>query len=342
MEVRHIDPGNDAALTEWTAVLQASDRDLWPDLWGYTLEDIRAFARFEGASRRWELLAAAEPDGAMVGVGMVEFPRRDNLHAAEITIAVHPQYRRRGAGTAIVERMAGVARADGRRTLNTIVDVPVATTADHASSSFGPAVGFVPTLSGNTRHLRLPVDPRRLEELRATVSAARDAAAYRVISFETPWPREYLEDECALLQVMSTDEPAGDDDREAEVWDEQRLREGEELRTARGVRTLAAVAQHAASGRLVAMTEILVADDVPQQAWQEITVVHPAHRGHRLGLAVKLANLGLLAERAPNVELIVTGNASVNAPMIAVNELMGYEIAGNGMFWQRHLSPARE
>jgi RimJ/RimL family protein N-acetyltransferase len=68
--------------------------------------------------------------------------------------------------------------------------------------------------------------------------------------------------------------------------------------------------------------------------------VHPAHRGHRLGLAVKLANLDLLAQRAPKVELIVTGNASVNAPMIAVNEMMGFEVAGQGMFWQKHLSPA--
>jgi GNAT superfamily N-acetyltransferase len=340
MEVRHIAPGDDVALADWAAVLEASDRDLWPDLTGYELADIKAFARFEGSSRRWELLAAGEPGGPMLGVGMLEFPERDNLHSAEIVLAVHPQHRRRGVGTAIVERMAEVARADGRRTLNIIVDVPVAAAADHPSVYFGPRVGFESTLPGNSRHLRLPMESRRLEELRAVVATARDAVDYRVLTFETPWPDEFLDDQCALLLVMSTDEPAGDGDREAEVWDEARVREGDELLAARGVRKLAAVAQHVESGRLVAMTEILVADNVPQQAWQMLTVVHPDHRGHRLGLAVKLANLELLAERAPKVELIVTGNASVNAPMIAVNEMMGFEIAGLGTFWQKHLSPA--
>jgi GNAT superfamily N-acetyltransferase len=184
------------------------------------------------------------------------------------------------------------------------------------------------------------MESRRLEELRAVVATAPDAAAYRVLTFETPWPPEFLGDQCALLLVMSTDEPAGDGEREAEVWDEERVREDDELLAARGVRKLAAVAQHVESGRLIAMTEILVADDVPQQAWQMITVVHPDHRGHRLGLAVKLANLALLEERAPKVELVVTGNASVNAPMIAVNDMMGFEIAGQGTFWQKHLSPA--
>jgi GNAT superfamily N-acetyltransferase len=340
MEVRHIDPNDDAALAEWAGVLQASDKELWPDLTGYELADIRAFARYKGTSRRWELLAAGEKGGPMLGVGMLEFPIRDNLHAAEIILAVHPQHRRHGVGTAIVERMAEVARADGRRTLNIVVDVPVAAAGDHPSVFFGPRVGFEPTLPGNSRRLRLPMDSQRLEELHAVVAAGRDAAAYRVLTFETPWPTEFVQDQCALLEVMSTDEPAGDGEREAEEWDEERIREGDELLAARRVAKVAGVAQHVESGRLVAMTEILIADDVPRQAWQMITVVHPDHRGHRLGLAVKLANLELLAQRAPKVELVVTGNASVNAPMIAVNDMMGFEIAGQGTFWQKHLSPA--
>ncbi len=68
------------------------------------------------------------------------------------------------------------------------------------------------------------------------------------------------------------------------------------------------------------------------------TVVHPLHRGHRLGLAVKLANLDFLAEQAPAVRLIVTGNAQTNAPMIAVNDMLGFEVAGVGMFWQKRLA----
>ncbi len=100
------------------------------------------------------------------------------------------------------------------------------------------------------------------------------------------------------------------------------------------------MAEHLPTGRLVACTELLLAADSPEQAWQMLTVVDPAHRGHRLGLAVKLANLDALAGRRPGVRLIVTDNAAVNAPMIAVNDMMGFEVAGEGLFWQKDLTVA--
>jgi GNAT superfamily N-acetyltransferase len=116
------------------------------------------------------------------------------------------------------------------------------------------------------------------------------------------------------------------------------LRENDELYAAREAAVLAAVAQHVPSGKLVACTEISVSKDSPGEAWQQITVVHPDHRGHRLGLAVKLANLDLLAEQAPGVRMVQTGNAAVNKPMIAVNEMMGFEVLSTGAFWQKHVA----
>jgi GNAT superfamily N-acetyltransferase len=337
VEVRRVDPGDEDALAEWCAVLEASDKELWPDLQGYTLPDIRAFARFRGSGRRFDLLAASQPGGPIFGVGMMELPRRDNRHAAEITVAVHPAQRRRGVGTAIVERMAQLAGADGRHVLNTIVDVPLDRAGDHASVYFAPRVGFEVMLAGNTRHLTVPLETARREDLHARVARAPDAASYRISTFVTPWPDEVLEDHCELLRRMSTDEPTGEADREEEVWDAERIRENDELLVARDTWKLGAVAEHVASGRLVAFTELLLAHDTPDQAWQEATLVHPAHRGHRLGLAVKLANLEFLAEQAPEVRLVVTGNAQPNVPMIAVNDLIGFEIAGAGMFWQKKL-----
>jgi hypothetical protein len=48
-----------------------------------------------------------------------------------------------------------------------------------------------------------------------------------------------------------------------------------------------------------------------------------AHRGHRLGLLVKLAMLDFIAEQEPQVTVIDTWNATSNAPMIAVNDALG-------------------
>jgi GNAT superfamily N-acetyltransferase len=343
VQVQLIDPGDEDGLAAFAAVLEASDKAMWPELSGYQLIDLRAFARFRGKSRRWELLAAREGAGTgpVLGVGLMEFPMLENPHSTEIKVAVHPEHRRRGVGTAIVEKMGERAVADGRRALNTIVDVPLGGGHDEGVRGFATAVGFESTLTGNLRHLHVPLDDDRLAHLRQVVAEARDAADYRIHTFATPWPPEFLDDACTLFGVMSTDEPAGDGERQAEQWDEERIREYEELLAARETQRLAAVAEHVPSGHLVAMTELLCADDAPYQSWQMITVVHPEHRGHRLGLAVKLANLDLLTERAPSVRFVETGNASVNTPMIGVNEMMGFEVVSDGAFWQKHLSATR-
>jgi len=340
VEVWRVDPADQAALAEWHAVLSASDEELWPGLGGYTRRDVTALARFEGSTRRFELLAAGpEPSGPMLGVGLMELPERDNRHAAEITVAVHPEHRRRGVATAIVEGMGAMAADDGRRALNGIVDVPVAVAASHASRHFAPRLGFEATMAGNSRHLHLPADRVRLDELRRVVATARDAGDYRTVTFEAPWPVELVDDQCELLRVMSRDEPAGDGEREEEVWDAGRVAEHEALRAARGTPKLVAVAEHLPTRRLVAASELLLTPGVPHRACQLETVVHPEHRGHRLGLAVKLANLDFLARRAPEVRVVTTGNAAVNAPMIAINDLLGFEVAGVGSFWQKRLRP---
>jgi GNAT superfamily N-acetyltransferase len=338
VEARLIEPDDEESLAACAAVLEASDKEMWPELHGFMYTDLRAFVRFEGASRRWELLSAGDPAGPVLGIGLMEFPKLENPHSTEIIVAVHPQHRRRGVGTAIVEKMTERAVADGRRALNTIVDVPLGLEGEHASGPFARRVGFEQTLTGNKRLLRLPFDPVRRDELGAVVVNASDAQEYRTISFVAPWPEKFLDDHCTLLKVMSTDEPAGDGERQEEHWDSARIRENEKLDTAREVTVLTTVAQHVPSGQLVALTELGVAADAPGEAWQQITVVHPEHRGHRLGLAVKVANLDLLAEHAPEVRIIQTGNAAVNKPMIAVNEMMGFEVFSEGAFWQKHLA----
>jgi GNAT superfamily N-acetyltransferase len=311
--VDRIDPTDDAGLAEGAAVLAASDHDLWPELSGFSLRDIRAFARFTGKSKRYLMVAArAEHVGPILGVGLLEFPLLDNTHSVEFTVAVHPRHRRHGAGSAIVEHVGELARAEGRHSLNSLVDVPVARARDHASLSFASALGFVATMRGHGRRLDLPLDPLKTAELWSVVSSARQAADYRMLTFRSPWPEE-------------------------EFWDGARMAEGDGLLRQRGATKVCAVAQHAPSGRVVAMTEILVCDDEPQQSWQLNTVVHPEHRGHRLGLAVKLANLEFLARHSPGIRFVVTGNAAVNAPMIAVNDMMGFRIQGEGTFWQKHL-----
>ncbi len=337
MEVVTVGPGDGRLLSESYHVWHLVEHELWPEQAGFSERDFRAFHAHVGTFRRFVLLAARDQGGSILGAGTMEIPLRDNLHGAEVKVMVHPDHRRRGVGTSLVEGMATIGRARGRRVLNSIVDVPVARAPTHPSAPFARHVGFVATMSGNLRYLTLPLEVGRLEQLRATVRGARNAATYRTLAFRAPWPEEYLEDQCELSRRMSTEEPAGDRAREVEVWDRTRLEENDALLEDRGAWKLAAVAVHVPSGRLVAVSELLLSPDAPGEAWQQQTLVLPEHRGNRLGLAVKLANLDALADAAPSVVRITTANAAVNDPMIAVNDMMGFVIVGAGHFWQKEL-----
>ncbi len=71
----------------------------------------------------------------------------------------------------------------------------------------------------------------------------------------------------------------------------------------------------------------------PTRAYQGDTLVMPGHRGHRLGLLLKVTTLRALQDASPATRLVSTWNAAVNAPMITVNEVLGYHVAGVMSRW---------
>jgi len=72
----------------------------------------------------------------------------------------------------------------------------------------------------------------------------------------------------------------------------------------------------------------------PEIAYQWSTIVNPAHRGHRLGVVVKLANIDALRANWPSVHSINTWNAGVNDHMVAINEAMGFQAIEQWREWQ--------
>jgi predicted GNAT superfamily acetyltransferase len=64
-----------------------------------------------------------------------------------------------------------------------------------------------------------------------------------------------------------------------------------------------------------------------------MTGVVPWRRGRGLGLACKLASIGWAAENG--ITLMATTNDEANAPMLAINERLGYEPAGRRVEFER-------
>ena len=65
--------------------------------------------------------------------------------------------------------------------------------------------------------------------------------------------------------------------------------------------------------------------------------MHRDHRGHRLGLLLKIEMMRWLAEAEPQIAEIVTWNNADNRYMIDVNEAIGYRLSRVFAMYERTL-----
>ena len=259
-----------------------------------------------------------ETTGAAQGWYLMMLPQPENLDRAYLFFDVHPSWRRRGIGTALLRHAGSRAAGHGRSVLGS------GAFQGSAGAAFAVSVGATAGLVEARRVLALGQIPAgRITDLRG--QAARAAAGYSLVSWDGRTPDEYLA-RCAEVENAMADAPH-DAGEENEVWDADRYREQiDDLREARGRHVYTLAALHDASGEMAAVTAVEADPDNPEWGHQQLTAVIRKHRGHRLGLLVKTAMLDWLATAEPQLERIVTGNAAVNQHMIAINDQLGYEL----------------
>ncbi|MEO7980326.1 MAG: GNAT family N-acetyltransferase [Sporichthyaceae bacterium] len=263
-------------------------------------------------------LAVAEVDGQLVGWLGLYLSTRENLDACPAELAVHPDHRRRGHGRALVDEWARRAEACGRSRLLTEA-------AEGAGAACAAALGFRDVLADTQRRLDLTaLDETRLADLLADARA--HAAGYTLVRWIGASPAEHLPGMAALQSRMTTDAPLDDLSWEQEVYDADRLRENERIWVDRDTRLCTTAVVHDATGDLVGSTTAVLFADCDDGAYQWQTIVSPEHRGHRLGMLLKIENLAFLRAHEPALRTVDTWNADSNAHMLRVNLAMGFEV----------------
>jgi GNAT superfamily N-acetyltransferase len=245
-------------------------------------------------------------------------------------VLVHPRARRQGIGTQLLAHLARRADEAGRSLLLSV------TRTGSPGNAFAAASGGQPGLIEVRRVLDADDGLRaRLPGLRA--AAEPPSAGYMLRSWSGRTPDDLVEGICAVYTALG-DAPH-DAAFEPETWDAARLR-GSEDRVVAQHRRWYSVAALAPDGDVAALTQLGIDQDTPGWGWQEITAVTRPHRGHRLGLLVKVAMLELLAEREPGLRRVATFNAEQNEHMIGVNEQLGYQVTDYFQSWQHDVGAA--
>jgi len=268
------------------------------------------------------IAAVPAAGGAIAGFYQLTLPDLENRERAFLLPFVRPDARRRGTGRALVRHAAARAAAHGRSFIDGVA------LAGLPGDAFASAMGATVAIEEVRRvqHLR-KIPPGLVASLRQT--AARAAAGYSLVTWTGPVPEEYLGGVAGIYNAFG-DAPRGEG-HEASVWDADRIRARAGVLLQAGyLRGYAVAAIADATGEMAALTEMAVDPEHPEWAFQQLTAVTRAHRGHRLGLLVKSVMLEWLASAEPAAERVSTGNAASNEHMIAVNEALGYEVTEPG------------
>lgn len=255
-----------------------------------------------------------------VAVMGISWPKRDNFQLVTGGIVVHPDHRRRGHGSALVQEILRKTHELGRSTvwLGTAED-------DLGARKFVEGHGFVYGSHDARRKQRLAeVDHEAVNELYAKATAA--ATDYTVERLTIPTPEDVLAE---LVEVTAAinDAPMGDLTFEDEKFDLSRLQDFETAATKKGERMYRVFARHKETGQVGGHTVLAVSPFQPTYAGQYDTAVSRDHRGHKLGLLLKIEMMRWMAEAEPQIETIETWNQADNTFMISVNESIGYRLS---------------
>lgn len=319
MHIREIDRFDEALTRRFWEVGKAADEQgrPWSAFWSWPAA--RAAFTADDAPLEKVLLGAFEDD-RLVGAAEVSLPRLDNTHVGWLEVYVDPPHQRRGVGRALAEAAMTTAAEHDRGVLMLEAATPLEG-PESAGLRLARGLGFRTEVVDEMK----VVDLVDTEHLWGPILAETETRArgYRLRSWQDVCPDDLVEGYCTLLESFNTESPSGDLDLEPERWDERRLREKEE-RFRRGGRHETTTVAIEPDGAVVGMTEVMVSEHAPDRGFQGATLVSPAHRGHRLGLRLKVVNQRLVREGFPTVRRLLTGNADVNVAMNAVNDRLGY------------------
>lgn len=345
----HVGAPDDAELTAYVGLLRRLDVEALgtSDLTRRPQEVLQDLRRAEFT--RYTAIGAFDA-GRLVGLVEVQWELDSDAATAYIEVlGVEPDRRREGIGSGLLAAAEEAAHAAGRPTTVLSADHLIGAddavgprlqapqgdadiAADAPAARFALARGYA---LGQLYRVSAMEVAGRGDEFRRLLSTSLEEASdrYRLVAWQDEAPDELIDSLAVAHERMSIDPPAGAIAWGLEQWDASRIRDGERRAREAG-RTHLNVVAVAPDGEVAGFTELSLLPDSPAvEQWD--TIVLAPHRGHRLGMRLKLANLVALDEADPDRERIYTWNADENSHMLAINVALGFRPFALESTWQR-------
>ncbi|MBD2758324.1 GNAT family N-acetyltransferase [Yimella sp. cx-573] len=322
MEIREVTPTEPDLFAAWADTMRTAYTHERQGVWWSSIEALTT--SFANPSEFYRRIAAVALAGDLV-VGGVELgiPLQDNTDSLSVELGVLPSERHRGHGAALADWVRERARQHNRTLIEAEVNVPAGQSFEEsAGGRFASAHGMVTANVEDRFLLALPYDEGALQLHEAALPLTSD----EVVSWAGLTPEEFLEPLARLKTQMNQDVPTGQLSRAAVAVDVDRLLNNQERMHDQGWVSVMSLAL--ADGEPVGYTEVVVSRGEPEFVLQEDTLVLPEHRGRRLGMRLKCANLrhlmALPHELVGRRQWLQTYTAQSNTPMQRTNEEFGF------------------
>jgi GNAT superfamily N-acetyltransferase len=267
-------------------------------------------------------------DGVAFACSDVGVPRLEtNQHVAQCSVSVLPELRRQGLGARLLTEILVIAKSEKRNLLvfPTQSNVP-------AGEEFARAIGARVGLASHLNQLQIADLNRDL--LSAWLERAQERASnFEIGVWEGPYPDTEL---AAVVQMKESANSMPTDDLDIEDfhWTEEQLRAMDEAGVARGDYRWSMHVKDRSNGAIVGYTEMVFSRDKPDLALQMDTAVFPEYQNRGIGRWLKAAMLQKLIDERPQIKRVRTGNAHSNAPMLRINNQLGFKPLRTEILWQ--------
>lgn len=307
LEISTVDPADMAEIVAWNTTMREAYSSGREVVW-WTSADASAEQLRTGRPGHLHVALAARYGGAMVGGAECSLAPAQPV---EIEIGVLPEHRRQSIGTALAAAARELCGDHEPPLLQTEVFT-------EEGLAFARRWKIEP---GNVEHrqvLDLPLSAEVLDAL------DRPSSLLTTRSWVGACPAELVDSLAKLTEQMEEDVPAGSLTRVVTPTDRDRIRRNEIRLDAEGYDLVRSIAQH--EGKSIGYTSLFVPRADPEIVVQDYTLVDRAYRGQGVGRALKIANLRQLAAvpSATDSRWVQTSTAWTNAPMLALNEAIGF------------------
>ena len=259
----------------------------------------------------------------------------DNRHLLQLELSVDKDYRRKGIGSHLLKTIVETADALERTLLITGTKDRVP-----AGEAFAKRIGAKAGLAAHVNRLDLNELDHALMQSWIDTGNQR-AAEFELGLWDSTLPEDEIEVIAEMISVMNT---APRDDLAIEDWKltPDQLREWEAFMKERGTQQRTYYARHKPSRELAGYTQLHYNPEDVNTAQQGDTGVMPNYRGHGLGKWLKAAMVQRVQQDFPQVRYIRTGNADSNAPMLAINQQMGFKPYFAETAWQVEVDTVKD